>query len=275
MTLDPAPSTPPHAAHRGDPPEARGAGAKAAEQLSAAAPRIALLSGISALALLAASFVVGCTITTAIAARRRELGLVRCIGGRRAHVRRLVMGEALLAGLVGTAIGVPAGLVLARLLLDTATESTALVFNIRTFTRGLDVTPVTLVLGAVAGLATAAIASVAPARDAATTSPLVAVREPYGVRAGAWPPWPLVAGAATSPVRRSRSAHGTRRGAERRRAAVDVVLIAADARSGARRTRAGARSGTAPVSRPPAADRLHPAQPLALAGRRARARLAS
>ncbi len=156
-----------------------------------------LLSGISALALLAASFVVGCTITTAIAARRRELGLVRCVGGRRAHVRRLVMGEALLAGLVGTALGIPAGLVLARLLLDTATESTALVFNIRTFTRGLDVTPLTLVLGAVAGLATAAIAGLAPARDAATTSPLVAVREPDGVQARAWPPWSLVAGAAT------------------------------------------------------------------------------
>src|SRR6185369_2240768 len=63
-----------------------------------------LLSGISALALLAASFVVGCTITTAIAARRRELGLLRCVGGLRAHVQALVVGEALLAGLVGTAL---------------------------------------------------------------------------------------------------------------------------------------------------------------------------
>jgi putative ABC transport system permease protein len=155
-----------------------------------------LLSGISALALLAASFVVGCTITTAIAARRRELGLVRCVGGRRAHVRRLVIGEALLAGLAGTALGIPAGLVLARLLLDTASESTALIFSIRTFTRGLDVTPATIVLGVVAGLATAIVASLAPARDAGATSPLVAVREPDGVRPRAWPPWPLVAGAA-------------------------------------------------------------------------------
>jgi hypothetical protein len=47
-----------------------------------------LLSGISALALLAASFVVGCTITTAIAARRRELGSLRCVGGRRRRCRR-------------------------------------------------------------------------------------------------------------------------------------------------------------------------------------------
>jgi putative ABC transport system permease protein len=155
-----------------------------------------LLSGISALALLAASFVVGCTITTAIAARRRELGLVRCVGGGRAHVRRLVLGEALLAGLAGTALGIPAGLVLARLLLDTASESTALIFSIRTFTRGLDVTPATIALGIVAGLATAAVASLAPARDAATTSPLVAVREPEAVRPRAWPPWPLIAVAA-------------------------------------------------------------------------------
>src|SRR4029077_19767688 len=88
-----------------------------------------LLSGISVLALLAAAFVVGCTITTAIAPRRRELGLVRCVGGRRAQVGTLVRGEAVLAGLVGPALGIPAGLVLARLLLDTASESTALIFS--------------------------------------------------------------------------------------------------------------------------------------------------
>ena len=152
-----------------------------------------LLSGISALALLAASFVVGCTITTAIAARRRELGLLRCIGGRRAQVQALVVGEALLAGLVGTAAGIPAGLVLARALLDTATESTGLIFSMQTFSRGLDVTPVTIALGVVAGVVTAGAGSVAPARSATATSPLAALREAAPGTARPWPPWALVA----------------------------------------------------------------------------------
>ncbi len=152
-----------------------------------------LLSGISALALLAAAFVVGCTITTAIAARRRELGLLRCVGGQRTHVRTLVVGEALLAGLAGTALGIPAGLVLARALLDTASESTALIFSIQTFSRGLDVTAATIVLGFVAGVVTAGAGSVAPARSATSTSPLVALREPGTAAARPWPPWPFVA----------------------------------------------------------------------------------
>jgi putative ABC transport system permease protein len=151
-----------------------------------------LLSGISALALLAAAFVAGSAIATAIAARRRELGLVRCVGARRAQVERWVVGEAALAGAAGTLVGIPGGLALARLLLDRATESTALVFSVQTFTRGLDVTPVTIGLGMVAGLAAATTASLVPARNAARTSPTAAVREPTGVTASPWPPRSLV-----------------------------------------------------------------------------------
>lgn len=155
-----------------------------------------LLSGISVLALLAAAFVVGCTITTAIAARRRELGLLRCVGGQRAQVHGLVLGEALLAGCAGTALGLPAGLLLARALLDTATESTGLIFSMRTFTRDLDVTPLTIVVGLVAGIVTAGAGSVAPARSATATGPLAALREPEAQVSGAWPPWPFVGVAA-------------------------------------------------------------------------------
>jgi putative ABC transport system permease protein len=155
-----------------------------------------LLSGISALALLAASFVVGCTIATAIAARRREIGLVRCVGARRAQVQALFFGEAVLAGVVGTAVGIPGGLLLARVLLDTATESTELVFNIKTFRATLAVDAATVVLGLLAGLLAAAAASIVPARGAAAISPVVAVREPEGAVVRPWPPWWLVAAAA-------------------------------------------------------------------------------
>jgi putative ABC transport system permease protein len=155
-----------------------------------------LLSGISVLALLAAAFVVGCTITTAITARRRELGLLRCVGGRRAQVHALVLGEALLAGLAGTAVGLPAGLLLARALLDTATESTGLIFSMRTFTRDLDVTPATIAIGILAGIVTAGAGSIAPARSATATGPLAALRDDAAAHGGEWPPWSLVAVAA-------------------------------------------------------------------------------
>src|SRR5439155_269302 len=76
-----------------------------------------LLSGLSGLALLAAIFVVGSAIATSVAARRRELGILRCAGAERRQVAALVLGEALATGIVGAAAGVPLGIVLARLLL--------------------------------------------------------------------------------------------------------------------------------------------------------------
>src|SRR6185436_19060296 len=78
-------------------------------------------------------------------------------------------------------------------LLDTASESTSLIFSIQTFSRGLDVTAATIVLGFVAGVVTAGAGSVAPARSATSTSPLVALREPGTAAAPPWPPWPFVA----------------------------------------------------------------------------------
>jgi putative ABC transport system permease protein len=187
-----------------------------------------LLSGISALALLAATFVVGSTIATAIAARRRELGLVRCVGGQRAQIQALVVGEAALAGLAGTLVGVPLGLVLARALLDTATESTSLMLSIQTFAHGLDVSASTLALGVVAGLGAAIGAGWAPARAAARTSPLVAVREGQAAPSRPWPSLAAIAVAAlvaaaalTIEIGRSSSWSGNVAAL-----AVDVVLIA-------------------------------------------------
>src|SRR5262249_37106355 len=74
-----------------------------------------LLSGMSGLALPAAVFVVASAVSTSVAARRQQIGLLRCVGAARRHVLRLVLGEAALLGVLGTALGILLGLVLARL----------------------------------------------------------------------------------------------------------------------------------------------------------------
>src|SRR5215468_635351 len=135
-----------------------------------------LLSGISGLALLAAIFVVASAVSTSVAARRQQIGLLRCVGAARRHVLRLVLGEAVLLGVFGTAVGIPFGLLLARLLLDTVTESAELVFSLRLFRSALDISPGAIALGAGAGLVTTVAAALLPARAAAAISPLVAVR---------------------------------------------------------------------------------------------------
>ncbi|MBI9114876.1 FtsX-like permease family protein [Sanguibacter suaedae] len=56
-----------------------------------------------------AIFVVSATFAFTIAQRRRDLALLRLIGASRRQVRRLLLAEALLLGIVGTILGVPAG----------------------------------------------------------------------------------------------------------------------------------------------------------------------
>src|SRR5213592_305699 len=135
-----------------------------------------LLSGLSGLALLASIFVVGSAVATSVAARRRELGILRCAGAERRQVAALVLGEALATGIVGAAAGVPLGIVLARLLLRTVTESTELIFSMTVFTARLELSAWSLVVGVATGIGAAVFAAWLPARDAALVSPLVAVR---------------------------------------------------------------------------------------------------
>src|SRR3989449_791119 len=135
-----------------------------------------LLSGLSGLALLAAIFVVGSAVATSVAARRRELGILRCAGAERRQVAALVLSEAFATGIVGAAAGVPLGIVLARLLLRTVTESTELIFSMTVFTARLEVSTWALAGGVATGIGAAVLAAWLPARDAALVSPLVAVR---------------------------------------------------------------------------------------------------
>ena len=139
-----------------------------------------LLSGVSGLALLAAVFLVASAVGTSVAARRREIGLLRCAGGRRRDIVRLFLGEALLTGAVGAGLGVGLGALLARLLLRQVRESTELIFSLTAFTSGVDVPVATAVLGVAAGIVAALVAGLVPARRAAEVSPLAALRAPDG-----------------------------------------------------------------------------------------------
>ena len=148
-----------------------------------------LLSGLSGLALLAAVFVIGSAVATSVAARRRELGLLRCIGAERRHIGGLVLGEALSLGVVGSALGVPLGIVLARLLVRTVSDSAELIFTLRVFTGSLAVSSGTVLLGLATGAGAATFAGWLPAREAMGVSPLVAVRTPDPeVTSRAWRP---------------------------------------------------------------------------------------
>ena len=69
-----------------------------------------MMTGISAFV---AVFIVASTFAFTVAQRRRDLALLRLIGASRRQVRRLMFGEALVLGTIGSAVGILLGVVVA------------------------------------------------------------------------------------------------------------------------------------------------------------------
>lgn len=68
-----------------------------------------------ALALFLTVFIISSTFAFTVAQRRKELALLRLVGGSRAQLRRLLLSEATILGLIGTALGVPLGIAVMQL----------------------------------------------------------------------------------------------------------------------------------------------------------------
>ncbi|MEU6857771.1 ABC transporter permease [Glycomyces sp. NPDC046736] len=74
-----------------------------------------LLSLVLGLASFVAVFIVSSTFGFAVAQRRGELALLRMTGAGRGQVRRLLVGEAILLGFIGSVLGIAVGLPVLRL----------------------------------------------------------------------------------------------------------------------------------------------------------------
>ena len=166
-----------------DPP----AGLSPAERLrfsDSAEASVALLGVTLGFSTFLAVFIISSTFAFTVAQRRRDLALLRLVGGGRRHVRRLLMGEALLLGLIGTATGVPAGVAVMAL-------QTRLLVGFGFVPDGFTGQWRNWILGASAGvgLGLALAGVLVAARRAARVRPLDALRDPDAGRvmtAGRW-----------------------------------------------------------------------------------------
>lgn len=73
----------------------------------------ALIGITLSLALMLSTFIISSTLGFTVTERRRELALLRLSGASGGQVRRLLIGEAAIVGLLGTTIGLPLALLLA------------------------------------------------------------------------------------------------------------------------------------------------------------------
>lgn len=124
------------------------------------------------IALFVGMFIILNTFSMLVARRTRELALLRAIGASTAQISRSVTGEALILGLVSSAIGVGLGIGIAagiRALLDAV--------GIDLPAGELVIKPRTVILGLVAGTFVTVVAAYFPARRASRVPPVAAMRD--------------------------------------------------------------------------------------------------
>ncbi len=133
---------------------------------------IALLvfAGIS---LFVAAFTIFNTFSILVAQRTRELALLRALGASARQVRRSVLAEAVIVGIVASGVGLGFGLVIAIGL-----QGLLGAFGIDLPTTTLQVLPRTIIVALVVGTVTTVVASVVPAVRASRVPPMAALRDP-------------------------------------------------------------------------------------------------
>ncbi|MET9360184.1 ABC transporter permease [Streptomyces sp. NPDC006632] len=131
-----------------------------------------LIGAMATLALFTTVFVVASMLALATGLRRREIGLLRTIGASARQVRRMILGEAALMGLLGSLAGCLAGIAAAPLL--------------RGIVQGLGVTPPELTVrvamwplftATAIGVGISVLAAASACRTAARVAPVEALLE--------------------------------------------------------------------------------------------------
>lgn len=129
---------------------------------------------MSGMALFVGMFLIYNTFATSVAQRRREIGVMRALGTSRAQVIAVFLGEAVLVGLVGAALGCIAGSGMAQALVGRYAQTVdTLYFRVHTETVVLS----WAVFGksVLLGVGSALVAAAAPAWQAARIQPVEAL----------------------------------------------------------------------------------------------------
>ena len=121
-------------------------------------------------AVLVAGLVIANTFAVLLAQRTRDLALLRCVGATARQIRRSVLGEAVVTGLVASAAGVAAGIGLAALISAVVGTDSPIPLS------GVTVPLYVVLTGLLVGTVTTLLAALAPTRAATRVAPLAALR---------------------------------------------------------------------------------------------------
>ncbi len=138
-----------------------------------------VLRSFAIIALFVSIFIIANTFNIVMSQRVRELGLLRAVGATPRQVRRAVLGEALIVGLIASATGIVVGLGLAYGL-EAALNGIGA--ELPPFDKPLSLQ--TIAIGMTVGVVVTLVSAWVPARRAGRTSPVTAISGSDGTDAG-------------------------------------------------------------------------------------------
>jgi len=150
----------------------------------------AMFDMLGALALFLGAFLIFNTFRTVVVERRHDLAMLRAVGATRRQITLMIVIESLIQGVIGTAIGLLGGFLIALAGVNFMGKITATYLN-----RGwleLQLNAPAIVGAVVLGLATALVAGYLPARSAGKVAPLEGLRPASAAsvnRAARWSLW--------------------------------------------------------------------------------------
>ncbi|MEP6981679.1 MAG: ABC transporter permease, partial [Nakamurella sp.] len=124
-----------------------------------------VLLAFAAIAGLVAAFVIANTFTILVAQRQRQLGLLRCVGASRQQVRRSLIAEAAVVGVIGSTLGLVLGVGVGAAAMGVAGVALG----------SLTVSPPSMAIVAIIGVAVTVLAAWVPAARAMRVTPLAAL----------------------------------------------------------------------------------------------------
>ena len=124
--------------------------------------------------ILVGAFLIYNTVSAYIVRRRRQIGIVRAVGASRAMVRAAFLFEGMVFGVLGVAVGLVLGRLLAIGAVDAVAQTVSSLY-VSSTPGEIEFRPWTIAVAAVAGLGVSVLSAWWPAREAAAVAPTEAM----------------------------------------------------------------------------------------------------
>jgi len=131
----------------------------------------------SVFAMFIGMFLIYNSFAIAVTQRRAEIGILRALGAGQGQIRRLFLAESAAGGLAGSALGVVAGILLARAIVDYISALLGGFYGISERAHQVALDPYLIAGSLAGGVATSMFAAWLPARQAARIDPVQAIQK--------------------------------------------------------------------------------------------------